>query len=189
MTWNFGQVNVGAPRHPKNRHHWVRGRMLGKMQVNPPGWEEWERQGWSQHPLHGCSKEAPLSAALCVRVSHWSRPTSTVGLWYGHWMASNQQWVEPSLDLQVLHALRRRPNAHLCKEGSKTGSKEEKKPLCCGDSERASLSGCLYFVRLWFLFFSLSLSHPSLFLSIVWGNGVLKGHPSGLSEVGMLQIH
>lgn len=101
------------------------------------------------------------SLQLYVRVVHQSWPTPRVGLWCGHWLVSNRQWVEPSLDWQVLHALRRRPNAHLCKEGSKTGRREEKKPLCCGDSERASSSGCLYFVRVWFLSRSLSVS-PTL---------------------------
>lgn len=58
------------------------------------------------------------------------------------------------------------------------------KPLCCRSSERASLCGCLYFFQ---CDFSLPPSQ-SVSASLVWGFCVLKGHPSGLSEVGVLQV-
>lgn len=63
--------------------------------------------------------------------------------------------------------------------------KEERtKPLCCQGSERASLSGRLYFFQ---CDFSLPPSQ-SASASLGWGVCVLKGNPSGLSEVGVLQV-
>lgn len=59
-----------------------------------------------------------------------------------------------------------------------------RKPLFCEGSERASLCGCLYFFQ---CVFSLPPSQ-SVSASLGWGLCVLKGHPSGLSEVGVLQV-
>lgn len=62
--------------------------------------------------------------------------------------------------------------------------RRKRKPLCCEGSERASLSGCLYFFQ---CDFSLPPSQ-SVSASLGWGVCVLKGNPSGLSEVGVLQV-
>lgn len=104
---------------------------------------------------------------------------------------NSKQEVEPS---GVVHALRGGQRSHHWRtweeqEGGVTetqywvSKKQKEEALLAVEVRRASPRGCFYFFQCDF-----SLPPSQTLSASLRGICVLKGHPSGLSEVGVLQV-
>lgn len=166
----------------KRRLHWIKRRVVRRTQFNPPNWEDVVNRDGVRTPTASvtqkgsahCSSEWGIQPANQDRLILAS-PNRRRSL--NETCRSAFQWGRGRTPI---------PEAWWRYKTVECGNRSKKrKPLCCGGSERVSLFGCLYFVRVWFL----SPTLPSFSLSLFWGVRVLKGHLSGFSEVGVPQVH